>query len=223
MSAGSWQARFTGLLHSVSAQYAAGLPAKYRLGRGSSVRGEGVRESMSLLEDAETVVKIRLAAAIVVHSDPESQDRILVVQRSQSEKFKPGVWGVPCGKVDPPESPPEAAIRELREETGLRGEIIRPAGTSQFRSRWRGRRADNLQFNYLMRVKPSSSHVDEEGMPEVNPPKDDQESKWVPLSQIDRADLDKHNLRVVRKALAAYTPESDEHLSSESSSSSCRR
>jgi 8-oxo-dGTP pyrophosphatase MutT (NUDIX family) len=40
--------------------------------------------------------------------------RILLVQRSDD-----GLWCLPCGWVEPNESPEEAAVREAREETGL--------------------------------------------------------------------------------------------------------
>jgi ADP-ribose pyrophosphatase YjhB (NUDIX family) len=44
--------------------------------------------------------------------DPEG--RILLVRRSDD-----GLWCLPCGWVEPNESPEEAAVRESREETGL--------------------------------------------------------------------------------------------------------
>jgi ADP-ribose pyrophosphatase YjhB (NUDIX family) len=44
----------------------------------------------------------------------DAQGRILLVRRSDD-----GRWCLPCGWVEPNESPAEAAVREAREETGL--------------------------------------------------------------------------------------------------------
>ncbi len=44
----------------------------------------------------------------------DEEGRILLVRRSDD-----GLWCLPCGWVEPNESPEEAAVRETREETGL--------------------------------------------------------------------------------------------------------
>ena len=44
----------------------------------------------------------------------DTEGRILLVRRSDD-----GLWCLPCGWVEPNESPEEAAVRETREETGL--------------------------------------------------------------------------------------------------------
>ncbi|MGL5949134.1 MAG: bifunctional NUDIX hydrolase/phosphatase PAP2 family protein [Aeromonas sp.] len=51
------------------------------------------------------------------------RDRILVVQDRLSSRF-----GITGGLVDPGETPAEAALRELWEETGYRGKIVRYLG-----------------------------------------------------------------------------------------------
>lgn len=45
----------------------------------------------------------------------DREGRILLVRRSDD-----GLWCLPCGWVEPNESPEEAAAREVREETGLK-------------------------------------------------------------------------------------------------------
>jgi 8-oxo-dGTP diphosphatase len=106
-----------------------------------NVESEG--DSNGMAEDSAEIsdrrITLHLAAAVVVEGD-----RVLVVRRSKLERFHPCVWGVPCGKVDSGESAPEAAVRELWEETGLAGKVVRYLGFSRFSSVWHGQMADNI-------------------------------------------------------------------------------
>jgi mutator protein MutT len=63
-----------------------------------------------------------VAIALVWHSD-----RFLVGRRKQGD-FLAGLWEFPGGKVEPGESPREAAMRECREEAGLEVVVIGPCG-----------------------------------------------------------------------------------------------
>lgn len=58
----------------------------------------------------------RLAACVLVQN---AEGQFLAVSR----KNNPGDFGLPGGKVDAGETPVEAAVRELREETGLSADI----------------------------------------------------------------------------------------------------
>jgi 8-oxo-dGTP pyrophosphatase MutT (NUDIX family) len=51
-----------------------------------------------------------------------------------SAKKDPRQWIFPKGHVEPGESAAEAALRELREEGGVAGRIIRPIGVSTYES-----------------------------------------------------------------------------------------
>ena len=46
----------------------------------------------------------------------------------------PSVWIFPKGHIDPGESAAEAAVRELQEEAGVDGEIVKPIGMLAFQS-----------------------------------------------------------------------------------------
>lgn len=58
-----------------------------------------------------------LVAAVLVH-DPAT-DRVVLLQRGPESRFSPGCWDLPVGKCEAGEPLPSAAVRELREETGL--------------------------------------------------------------------------------------------------------
>jgi 8-oxo-dGTP pyrophosphatase MutT (NUDIX family) len=61
----------------------------------------------------------------------EIDNKTLFLQRTHNSKYEPKAWGVPAGKIEPNESPLDAAIRELHEETAIVIEksMIQPIGT----------------------------------------------------------------------------------------------
>lgn len=132
---------------------------------------------------------VSLAAAVVIRDG-----HVLAVRRSFGERFLPGVWGVPCGKLDPGETPESAVLRELFEETGLTGKVLGQAGERTFQSEWRGRTVLNRQTNFV--VYPLTL--------DVTLPEPDQAYRWVPLDRVGDPSvvaLDAHNLGTVRQAL----------------------
>jgi 8-oxo-dGTP diphosphatase len=153
---------------------------------------------------------VTLAAAIVIHND-----RVLIVRRSKREEFLPRRWGVPCGKVEARlrESAKEAVLRELHEETRLRGRVLRCVGRQEFSSVWRGRPARNVQYNYLVSLECNENPNRRlsfrfrwrfRKMPRVKTPRRDQDFRWVPLDQVDDQPLDDHNSLAIRQGLKAH-------------------
>ena len=67
----------------------------------------------------KTLDKHPLPATCVVAMD--NRQRILLVKRSATPET--GHWFLPGGFMEPGESPEQAALRELEEQTGLRGKI----------------------------------------------------------------------------------------------------
>lgn len=63
-------------------------------------------------------MKIELTTAALVFD----KDKVLLIKRTK-EPWK-GMWHFPGGHVDEGELPQDAVVRELREETGLDGEIV---------------------------------------------------------------------------------------------------
>jgi len=65
--------------------------------------------------------KVRVGCSVVLLN--EKKDSVLLTRRSDN-----GQWCLPGGRVDPGESVAEASLRELMEETGLEGRLVRLIG-----------------------------------------------------------------------------------------------
>jgi len=69
---------------------------------------------------------VQVGTAIFLRRQIDGKDHYLVGLRHGSHAE--GEWWIPGGKPEPGESPEEAAIRELSEETGLRCTNVRSLG-----------------------------------------------------------------------------------------------
>lgn len=58
------------------------------------------------------------AKTLLVH-----KNHVLLLRRSKTDPTLPGLWELPGGKLEFGESPQEAALRELAEETGIAGTL----------------------------------------------------------------------------------------------------
>ena len=85
------------------------------------------------------------------------------------------LWSLPKGHVEPGETPEEAAVREVAEETGIAGEILGSLGTIDFWFIADGRRIHKTVHHFLLRaVGGQLSDADIEVT----------EVEWVPLPRI---------------------------------------
>jgi 8-oxo-dGTP diphosphatase len=67
-------------------------------------------------------MEIQLALKAIIEKD----GKILIIKRSEKERFFKGIWDLPGGKIRFGEEPNESLKREVREETNLEIEIIKP-------------------------------------------------------------------------------------------------
>lgn len=85
------------------------------------------------------------------------------------------VWSLPKGHLEAGESAEQAAIREVREETGLDGRVVAPLGVIDFWFMADERRIHKTVHHYLMTMTGGVLTADDVEVDEV---------MWVPLEDV---------------------------------------
>lgn len=141
-----------------------------------------------------TALEVRAAGAVVIrspepgrHAGSDTQDpEILVVHRPRYDD-----WSLPKGKLDPGETAPAAAVREVREETGVRIRLGVPLPPQRYRAKGRPKRVDYWIGTVLGGDDPAA-----------RPPDDEIDAaSWVPLAEVEGRLSYPHDRATVRAAL----------------------
>jgi 8-oxo-dGTP diphosphatase len=87
---------------------------------------------------------VKAAGGVICRKNGSGKTKIVVVHRPAYDD-----WTLPKGKTDPDETPEECALREVKEETGYKCEIVRPLGCTAYVDR-RGR--NKVACYWVMKV-----------------------------------------------------------------------
>ena len=79
-----------------------------------------VAQQMYMKRVVDTNTRVRAGVGVIIRDE---RGWVLLEKRSDN-----GLWGVPGGRIEPGESVMEAALREVKEETGLTVKITRLQG-----------------------------------------------------------------------------------------------
>lgn len=109
--------------------------------------GEGVGATQQMVENTMQTITEWSAGGIVLRRSGREQIEVLLIQHSTHNG-----WSFPKGWVEPGETPQQAAIREVEEESGVQAEIIAdlPPTRYFFVNREKRRVAKTVTW-YLMR------------------------------------------------------------------------
>ena len=86
------------------------------------------------------------------------------------------IWSLPKGHLEEGESAEEAAIREVREETGLESAVVAPLGTIDFWFMAQEQRIHKTVHHFLMEMTGGEFTADDVEVDEV---------MWVPLHELE--------------------------------------
>jgi 8-oxo-dGTP diphosphatase len=59
----------------------------------------------------------------------EKSERFLVLQRSADKDFAPNIWEPVTGRLEENENPKDGILREIKEETGIKAQVVMPVDT----------------------------------------------------------------------------------------------
>ena len=104
------------------------------------------------------------------------------------------VLALPKGHVDPGETPEQAALREVREETGMTGELIEQLGEVRYWYQREGRKIPKLVTFFLLEYRSGSDADHDTEVEEV---------RWLPLEDAVSELSYKGEREMVQRALAS--------------------
>lgn len=102
------------------------------------------------------------------------------------------LWSLPKGHIEEGETPEQTAVREVSEETGILGEIIRPLGTIDYWFVADRRRIHKTVHHFLMSERGGELSDEDVEVTEV---------AWVPLDELEDRLAYADERRLVLKAL----------------------
>ena len=113
-----------------------------------------------------------------------------------------GVWALPKGVIDRGEDPEATAVREVAEETGLRGRSLGKLGDVKYVYTLRGQRIFKVVSFYLVRHRGGRiGDIPPQFAREVA------EARWLPLEEAPRLLAYGGEREMVKKALMILAPD----------------
>jgi 8-oxo-dGTP pyrophosphatase MutT (NUDIX family) len=105
-------------------------------------------------------------------------------------------WCLPKGHLEMDETPEQAAVREIEEETGIKGRIVEGLGTIDYWFSVEGKRVHKHVHHYLLLA--TGGELSTEG----DPDHEAIDVAWVPLPELDDRLAFPNERRIAREATA---------------------
>ena len=105
-------------------------------------------------------------------------------------------WCLPKGHLEDGETPEDAAVREIEEETGIRGRVVDSLGTIDYWFSAEGRRVHKLVHHFLLEATGGTLSID------GDPDKEAIDAAWVPLTELAKMLAFPNERKIAREAAA---------------------
>jgi len=155
-------------------------PTRLRRVTGSKAEG-GVFRSLppAMLPGSHLPIVEETSAGGVVVRPPNSEETepqvAVITRRNRAGRLE---WCLPKGHLEGQETPEEAAIREVFEETGIQSEIKKRLGMIDYWFSGDSRRVHKMVHHYLLRM--TGGFLTVAGDPDQEP----EDVFWIPLSKV---------------------------------------
>lgn len=128
------------------------------------------------------------AGGVVYRRSDNAVEVVLAARRTRRGDL---AWGLPKGLVEPDETPEQAAVREVQEETGLEAEVEASLGEIRYFYVWEGVRVRKAVHFFLMRATGGDVSQHDHEMEDV---------RWFPLAVTLRRATHKGEREVLQRA-----------------------
>jgi 8-oxo-dGTP pyrophosphatase MutT (NUDIX family) len=129
------------------------------------------------------------AGGVVYRREGEEPQIALAARRTRKGEL---VWGLPKGQIEERESPEQAALREVREETGLEAQVEASLGSTRYFYVWEGDRVRKRVHMFLMRATGGDVADHDDEMEDV---------RWFPLEEAVRISAYRGEREVLQRAV----------------------
>ena len=111
------------------------------------------------------------AGGVVVRPTGEGWETVLASRRTRGGEL---VWGLAKGQIETGESPEQAALREVQEETGIEAKLLGSLEEISYWFVWEGERVKKTVHFYLMEATGGDASLHDKEMEEV---------RWFPMDE----------------------------------------